>query len=384
MVSISTVLLDPRVIDASTLQPKATSAIYLQPAIEGQATATGNANVGVPYTINRLDEAATAFGADSPLYRLIYAMLNRGAGPIIAIASGKPTLPTLVQRQAAWEKLESDENIRIRLTDSVVQADLAALAVSCANADLLYNKQICFVGMPAGTTKTALLTAATAIASGTQVPASRAVLVAPGVYDGAGALQSGSFAAACVAAEVAKNSDPGNDLDLWDIPMLLGIELDANGLPIFRRKVVAGVPVDEFEDLLQGGVSPLQPSRVAGGVSTSHLRTTYITNTAYDAIYTRIIVDQLFIDVKAYIYDQNFFRAGNTETTRARMKSGVEAVIQERSTWVLPVSQPDGSLGYNVTVVPSPDMRQVTVGYEGIVVRGISTVKVAGNLSIPV
>ena len=381
---MSSVMLDPRVIDASTLIPKATSAIYLQPAVEGQMTASGSANVAVPTLITRLDQAAASFGSDSTLYAIINALMSAGAGPVIAAASAKATTPTLVQRQAAWEKFESDETIRIRLTDSEVQADLAALAISCANADLLYNKQIAFVGMPSGTTKANLIAAATAIAAGTQIPASRTCLVGPGVYDSTGVLKGGSFAAAYVAAEVAKNADPSNDLDLWDLPLLLGIELDGFGLPVFRRKVVSGVATDDYEDLLQGGVSPLQPSRVAGGVATTHLRTTYTTNTAWDAIYTRIIVDQVFIDVKAYIYDNNFFRAGNTETTRSRIKSGVEAVLNERNTWVLPVQQADGSLGYNVSVQPSPDMRQVTVGYEGIVVRGISTVKVAGHLTIPV
>lgn len=381
---MSSTLLDPRVIDASTLQPKATSQIYLQPAVEGMKTVTGTTLINVPTVINRLDQAATAFGADSTLYRTIKVLLDRGAGPVIAIASASGTSPTLIQRQASWEKLESDENIRIRLTDSEIQADLAALAVSCANADMLYNKQIAFVGMPSGTAKAALITAATGVAAGGQIPGSRTCLVGPGVYDETGTIRGGSFAAAAVAAEVAKNADPSNDLDLWDVPLLLGIELDSFGLPVFRRKVTAGVPIDEYEDLLQGGVSPLQPSRVAGGVATTHLRTVFITNSSYDSLYTRIIVDQIFIDVKAYIYANNFFRAGNTETTRARMKSGVQAVLQERNTWLLPVTQPDGSLGYNVTVVPSADMRQVTVGYEGIVVRGISTIKVAGNLSIPV
>jgi hypothetical protein len=46
-----------------------------------------------------------------------------------------------------------------------------------------------------------------------------------------------------------------------------------------------------------------------------------------------------------------------------------------------PVLQGDGTQGYNVTVTASPDNRQVTVGYEGTVVRGINTVKVAANLS---
>lgn len=347
-------------------------------------TAAGTANVGVPLLISRIDEAATAFGADSTLYRILYALLNRGAGPVIAIASATGTVPTLAQRQTAWQKLESDERIRIRLTDSELQADFAALAVSCANANLIYNKHIAFVGMPSGTSKTNVIAAATAISAGGQDPASRTVLVAPGVYDGTGVLRGGSFAAACVAAEVAKNSDPGNDLDLWDIPMLTAIELDGSGLPVFRRQVLAGVPKDDYEDLLQQGVSPLQPSRVAGGVATTHLRTTYSTNTMYDSLYTRIIVDQLFLDVKDYIYTNNYFRRGNTQETRDKLRSGVAAILLERRAWLLPVPQPDGTLGNSVTVVPSADMRQVTVGYEGIVVRGISTIKVAANLTIPV
>src|SRR5215831_807577 len=158
---MSSTLLDPRVIDASSLTPRQTSAIYLQPAVEGQADTTGTANINVPTVISRLDEASTAFGSNSTLYRIIAALLNRGAGPVIGIASVKgATAPTLAQRQAAWEKLESDTTIRVRLTDSEVQAELAALSVSCANASLIDNKQICFVGMPTGTTKANLITAA--------------------------------------------------------------------------------------------------------------------------------------------------------------------------------------------------------------------------------
>jgi hypothetical protein len=380
---VSSTLLDPRVIDASTLIPKATSQIYMPIGVEGQADAAATATVAQLYVINRLDEASV-FATTSNLYKLISAVLNGGAGPVLAIASAKATLPTLVQRQAAWDKLESDETVRIRLTDSVVQADHAALAVSCANANLLYNKQIAVGGMPAGTTKAALISAAAAIAGGGQDAASRFVLVGPGVYDDLGTLRDGAYLAAVVAAEIAKNADPSNDLDLWPLPHVTGIERGSDGLTIFRRKVVTGAAVDDYEDLLQGGVSPVQPARVPGGAITTHLRTTFITNTSYDALYTRIIVDQIFLDVKSYILDNNFLRSGNTAATRARIKSGVEAVLTERQTWISAVVQPDGSQGYNVSVNPSPDMRQITVGYEGVVVRGISTVKVAANLSIPV
>lgn len=376
-----TTLLNPNVIDASTLTPRQTSAIYLPIAIEGGAATGGTAVVGTPYVISRADQCTALFGAASKLTALITAMLNAGAGPIIAVASAVSTTPTLVQRQAAWANLESDPNIRIRLTDSELQADIVALADSAANANLIYYKQIALAGLPSGTGKAALISAAAAVASGSQ---SRFILVAPGVYDANGVLQGGSYAAAIVAAEIAKNADPSNDLDLWQLPILTGIELDTNGLPVFRRRVVAGAAVDDFEDLLQAGVSPLRPSRVPGGAMTTHLRTVYITNSQWDNLYTRIIVDQIFLDVKAYVLDGGFLRAGNTPQTQARIVSGVEALLQARQSWISPITQPDGSVGYGVSATPSPDNRQVTVGYQGTVVRGINTVQVAANLTIPV
>jgi hypothetical protein len=353
--------------------------------VEGQALVAGTGNAGTIYVINRLDESAGLFDPTSSLHRIVKVLLDRGAGPVLAVASVKSaTAPTLVQRQAAWQKLEADINTRIRLTDSETQADLSALAVSCANANLLYNKQVCFVGMPVATAKAAQITAATSLASGGTDAASRTVLVAPGVYDDTGTLRGGSFAAASVAAEVAKNDDLSNDLDLWSIPLLTQIELATDGRPVFQRQVVAGLAVDDYEDLLQGGVSPLQPSRIAGGVMTTHLRTVYITNSSYDNLYTRLIVDGIFVTVRDYIYQSNYLRMPNTQQTRDRLKSGVDAILRENAALIGTVNQPDGTQGYNVTVVSSTDGRQLTVGYEGIVVRGINTIKVAANLSIPV
>jgi hypothetical protein len=381
---VSSLMLDPSVIDASTLQPKLASPIYLPIGIEGRKDTGGTAAVGILTAISRVDESSVAFGPNSSIHQIIKAVLDRGAGPVIAVASASNAAPTLAQRQTAWQAMESDPKIRLRLTDSEVSADHAALAVSVANANLIYNKQIALVGLPTATNKAAWIAGAAAIAAGGTDPATRTAIVAPGVYDGAGTLRGGSFAAAAVGAEIAKNADPTNDLDLWDVPFLTGIERGADGLAVFRRKVAAGVAVDDFEDLLQGGVSPLQPSRNAGAVATTHLRTVYITDGTYDSLYTRIIVDQIFLDVKNYILDNNFLRAGNTETVRARIQSGVQAVLAERAAWIAPVVQSNGSLGYNVSVTSSTDQRQVTIGYEGTVRRGISTIKVAANLTIPV
>jgi hypothetical protein len=109
----------------------------------------------------------------------------------------------------------------------------------------------------------------------------------------------------------------------------------------------------------------------------------YVTDTTYDSLQTRIIVDQIFLDVKTYVMQTNYLRAGNTPETRSRIASGVSAVLNERRAWIAPIQQPDGSMGYNVSVVPSADSRQVTISYQGTVVRGISTIQVAANLTIP-
>lgn len=381
---MSSILLDPQVIDASTLVPKATSSIYLPVAAEGQADAGGTATVGVLYVINRIDESTGLFGVNSKLHLIVKALLDLGAGPVVASASAKGTTPTLVQRQAVWQAMEADPGIRLRITGSEVQADQVGLAQSVANANLLYNKQVAVIGGATGQTKANQIALADAIVAAGTEAAQRTVVAAPGVYDAVGTLRGGSYLAAVYAAEIAKNADPSNDLDLWNLPLLTGIERDTNGLPLFKRQVVAGAAVDDYEDLLQGGVSPAQPSRVPGGVMTTHLRMAYKVNTSFDSLYTRIIVDQVFVDVKNYILDNGFMRSGNTQPTRDRVKSGVEALLNERRSWISAIQQVDGSLGYNVTVVPSADMRQITVGYEGVVVRGISTVKVAANLSIPV
>lgn len=367
----------PEVVDATTIGQRLTSAVFLPIGIEGQGTG-GDAVVGTPYVISRTDEAGTKFGPASGFTRLINAILNRGAGPVVAVASSTGTLPTLVQRQAAWAKFEQDQTVRIRLTDSEVQAEHVALADSAENAELVNNKQVALVGMPTTTAKAALVTAAGAIAS------KRGVLVAPGVYDDTGTLRGGSFAAACVAAELAKNADPTNDLDLWVLPRLTAIEKAADGLSLFQEKVVAGAAVNDFEDLLQGGVSPLMPSFAPGGVQTTHLRTTWTTDTTMDSVMTRVIVDQIFLDIKSYVLTSGFLRLPNSEQTRKRIQSGVEALLQARDQWIKRVTQPDGSLGYNVSVTSSADGRQVTVGYEGVVIRNIQTVQVSGNLTITV
>ena len=372
-----TAQLFPEVIDASTLIAKPTSPIYLPIGIEGQMDAAGTATVGQFYQIATLSDAITAFGPASSLTTLLNEILKRGSSPVIAVASKKGSTPLIADRTPVWDNMSSDPTIRIRLTDTTTQSDLVTLATSCTNAELAQHKQFAICGMAAGTTKAVLTAAATAIGS------KRAVLVAPGVYNEFGVLMSGAFAAAAVASIVSQNSDPSIDLDQTVIPYLTGLEIDSLGYSIFREKIVSAALVNDFEDCLQGGVSPLMPSTVPGGVMTTHLRMTYLTDSSYDALSTRIIVDQVFCDVRDYVIAMGYLRRPNDDATRDAIASGVDALLMERQDWISPVVEADGSLGYNVAVTASPDNRQVVVYYSGQVIRGIQTIKVSASLVIP-
>jgi hypothetical protein len=367
----------PEVKDATSLGPRFSQALYLPIGIEGQKDAGGTQAILVPAVITRPSEADTLFGPASPLALLVRFVLGRGVPQVTAVASASAAGPTLPQRQAAWAIQEANPDLRIRLTDSITQADLVALADSAENAELIQNKQVAFVGMANATSSANLITAAAAIAS------KRAVLVAPGFYDENGTLRTGAYAAAAVAAEVAKNSDLSDDLDTMRLAAFTDVERDSTGLPMFRIKVTAGVAVNDMETLLQGGVSMLRRGRY-GGVEIAHLRTTWTTDTTFDAVMTRLIVDQLFIDVRDYAETQNFLRRGNTLTNRNDLKAGVEALLAERSNWVKPLTQPDGTAGYGVAIIPSADNKSVTVSYKGEVIRGIQTILVDAQLVIPV
>lgn len=370
-------LMYPEVVDATTLGPRFSQPLYLPLGVEGQKDAPGSQAINVPVDIATPADADLKFGPASSLSTLVKFLLGRGVPTVRAIASKSGSAPSLVERQVAWAIQEANPLLRLRLTDSVTQADHVALADSAEFAELINHKQIAIVGMAAGTTQAALQTAAAAITS------KRGVLVGPGIYDENGVLLSGSYAAAAVAAEVAKNADIVDDLDTMTLSGFTGIERDANGMPLFRKRVVASVAVNDFETLLTNGVSPLRNGR-NGGVEITHLRLTYSVDTTYDALQTRLIVDQLFIDVRDYCEANNFLRRGNTQATRDDLKAGVEALLRERSNWLNPKAQPDGTTGYMVAVTSSADNRTVTVAYQGVVVRGIQKIQVDAKLEIPV
>lgn len=368
----------PEVRDVSTLTGVLNLDQFMTIGIEGQKDTVGTGVVGTSYLITDPATADTLFGPVSSLGKLVKYVLSQGINFVWAVAAASNLTPTLVQRQAAWTALEENVDVRIRLTDSMVQADLAALADSCEWAEGIQNKQFAVCGLATPTTSANLTTASAAISS------KRALLVGPGFYDDNGVLNQGNYVAARIACEIAKNPDITDDMDTMSLAATTGLEKDTNGLPLFRQKAGAGTPTNDFATLLAAGVSPLRLGR-DGTAEIVHLRMTYVTDTTYDALMTLLIRDQLFIDIRAAVLapDVKALRRGNTADTRALISQIVDGVIRARQAWVQPKKLPNGTLGYGVTVIISSDKRNITISYVGEIVRNLQKIDVNGQLTIP-
>lgn len=367
----------PQVVDKSTLTGVFNSSQFLTVGVEGQMDNAGNASVNLPYMITNADDAVTRFGPNASLTALVTFLLGRGLAYVMAVASKKGSGPALEDRKLAWANLEDDPTVRIRLTDSSTQADLVALADSCENAEKIENKQFCVVAISSATIAT-VKAAAVAIAS------KRAVQVAPGVYDTDGVLQSGAYAAAFAAAEIAKNADIADSLNLAPIPATSGIEKEAaSGLPVYRLRTNGGTPKNDFQELLTAGVSPFQQDP-SGTAAFTHIRTTWVTDDTFDALMTLLIKDEVFLGIKNMLLGQMFLRSGNTAQNRALAGKLTDQWLKAHDDWVEPISLADGSEGYGVTVVPSADLKSFTVNYFGQVVRGTNVININGTLTIPV
>jgi len=367
----------PEIRDVSTLSGLFFANQFLTVGVEGQSGNGGSADEATAYEVSDVSQAVELFDADSSLTNLIQFLLDRGLNSVWAVSSSNSGTPLLADRQAAWEALDENVDVRIRLTDSETQAVLVALADACEHADKIQHKQFCVVGIATPTTKANLSAAATAIAS------KRAVLVGPGIYDGDGNLLSGHYAAAYAAAEIAKNPDITDDMDGMGIAGTAGIEKDSNELPLFRQRVNGGTPINDFVDLLDDGVSPFAQGR-NGQAEFVHLRMTWTTDDTYDALMTLLIMDETFIQLKAMLLNQKFLRRGNTESNRALAGALTNQWLSTHRDWIEPALLPDGKTGYGVTVTPSDDRKKMTITYFGVIVRNNQKIDINGVLTIPV
>jgi hypothetical protein len=371
----------PEVRDTSNLTGVLFLDQFLAVGIEGQKDAGGTAAVGIPQLITDPVAADTLFGPASNLAALVKFVLAQGINYVWAVASASGSVPLLAARQTAWQTLEENPDVRIRLTDSETQADLIALGTSCTQAEAIQNKQFAFGGLASPTTLATLTAAAIAINS------QRMVLVGPGYYDSNGVLRGGRYAAARVACEVARNADITDDLDLVNLAATTGLEKEiATGMPLLRNRAGA-TPTNNFATALTAGVSPLGQNPATGQAQIIHLRMTYTgpgqTDSTYDALQTRLIKDELFIRIRNMLLGEKFLRRGNTPSNRGLAAKRVDDFLIAHSDWAQPIVLPNGAIGYGVTVTPSGDKKKMIVSYQGEIVRNTQVIEVGGNLTIP-
>jgi len=365
----------PEIRDTSTLTGVFQLDQYLVIGIEGQGDVAGSQAVAIPVYITDSTAADTLFGPASSLSGLVKYVLSQGINGVWAVASAKGSVPTLPARQTAWALLEENPDIRVRLTDSELQADLVALADSCEYAEGIQNKQFGFGGLATPTTLANLTAAATAIMS------KRFVLIGPGHYDTNGVLRGGKWTAARVACEVARNPDITDDLDTLPLAGTLGIERDASSMPVLRLKSGAGTPTNDHATALAAGASTLRQGR-GGQAEITHLRMTFSTDTTYDALQTLLIRDSIFLGLRSALETEKFLRRGNTETNRALAGKLVETWLKGHNDWLEPRTMPNGQLGYGVTVTASPDQRRMIIDYYGQIVRNNQVIDLRGTLTI--
>lgn len=262
----------------------------------GIAALSKGGTAGKLYAIGRLEEAASAFGAEDPLTGLIKMLFLNGAGSVRAVPVAEES-----GYAAAFEGLAGEDGIRVTVCDSTVITVQQALRESVKAASEARRERIAVVGGGAEETPEQLA------ARAKELNSERVVLTAPG-----------SAAAAAVAGAIAAQSDPA-------IP-LGGAEL--RGVESLTARYTDG----EIDTLVRGGVTPLENTAgvtsVVRGVTT---RTT--TGGAADSTWrelsTILIIDEVIPALRS-VLQTKFRRAKNTEQSRGAVRAQVVVELENR------------------------------------------------------
>lgn len=254
---------------------------------------------GTLYTINRYEDAVTAFGQEENLTELARLLLLNGAAQVRAVPVSDEE-----GYEAAFALLAAEENVAIVLCDSTDVTVQQSLRDSVCDASEARRERIAVVCGPAESNVEAL------VGQAEQLNSERVVLLAPG--DGTGRL------AAAVTGAIAGESDPAVPLG--------GAQL--KGL----TDVQAQYTDSEIDTLVRGGVTPLET--VGGVVSVVRGVTTRTkTGEAADATWRELTTIRIVDDVIPTVRNSlraKFQRTKNTEQTRGAIRSQVILELENK------------------------------------------------------
>ena len=280
----------------------------------GVAAKSVKGTTGQAVTVTSYAAGVAAFGEDSAsepgmstILRLLFA---NGASTVTAVrvaAAG-----ALKDYENAFAVL-GEQDVQILVCDSTQQTVQQALRSAVEDASAARMERIAGVGGD-DESVSELVNHAAALNS------ERMVLVGPDALDSGGDTLPGVFAAAALAGVIASGRDPAVPLNGAEIRGLGGLS--------------AAYSDDEIDQLVQGGVTPLEC--VAGTVSPVRGITTRTTtggaeDTTWRELTTILIVDDVVPAVRRALRSK-FSRAKNTAQSRGAIRSQVIVELEKKVT----------------------------------------------------
>ena len=267
----------------------------------GLAAVLSDGDTGALVTLNRYEDAVSAFGEGENLTKLAQILFRNGAAKVLAVpVSGQE------QYQTAFDLLAAEEDISVVVCDSTALTVQQALRQSVCEASEARRERIAVVGGGADEDVEDLVERAQGLNS------ERMVLIAPG--DGTG------LAAAAAAGAIAAESDPAVPLGGAELKGLDGLD--------------ARYADTEIDTLVRGGVTPLENVggvvRVVRGVTT-RTKTGEAADATWRELTTILIVDDVSPTIRNALRAK-FRRTKNTEQTRGAIRSQVVLELENKLT----------------------------------------------------
>jgi len=313
--------------------------------------ASGTALTAV--TLTSYAAAATAFGAESNMAKLVRLLLRNGAPEVVAVPVSIGGTPSASDYAAAFAVLMADSAVRYMVCDSraaAVHAELES-AIEGAGSELCKYR----VGFVEASGSVAELTAKAAAMN-----CERMVLVSGVETDGV----PGSVAAA-MAAVVAAEPDPARPFN--------GAELSGVG-------AVSALFTDaQITTLVQGGVTPVET--LSGTVSvvravTTRAATGGVADPTWRELGTVLIADDVITTVRDSLR-RRFTRTKNTAQTRGAIRTQVVIELEAK----LAAAVIDG-YGDVTAAADGSDPTVCVVGFEFTVAHGLNRIELTAYITV--
>ncbi len=268
--------------------------------------AQSKAEPNTVYSLQKLVDAKTVFGEESTMYALYKAVLENGAGSIVAVSVGEDTSSAY---EAAFRLIAETDGIGVVIcdrTDLAIQQLLAQSVVAASQ-----NKRERIGILAADRNESDVATWANKFNS------ERILLVAQNPIDSQGEELSGCILSAAMAAIISQYTDPSQSF---------------NGACFENiSKLSKDLSEDEVDEYITNGIIPFEV--VAGRVEviravTSRTTTDGLMDKTFKELNTILIIDEIIKAVRETLRE-NISTAKNNTTTRSAISSQVTVKLQE-------------------------------------------------------